>query len=97
MNLSGTPSGPAAPPVRRQKTRFALVAAALALLPAVAPAHGEGAPRPTLARLLTRWEVDPILLIGLAGATWLYVVTVKRVNARHPKALFPAGVEAVRA
>lgn len=75
--------------MKNRRTWYGLAAAAAAALaPAAALAHGAVA-KPTLARLLFRWEFDPIFLIITGGSVWLYVSAVRRVNAAHPKAPFP--------
>lgn len=58
-------------------------------LPGVAHAHGVGAPEPDLRTLLTRWEFDPLFIITLGFASWLYVAGVRRVKAAHPRSPFP--------
>jgi putative copper resistance protein D len=64
-------------------------AALLALLPAVAFAHGGAEPRPGLSTLIDGWELDPVAILGL-GATWLlYWWGVKHVARAHPKSPIP--------
>lgn len=65
------------------------LAALCALMPAVALAHGQSTPRPTLAGLLTHWDLDPYFIISAGAITWLYLSTVQRVNRAHPRAKFP--------
>jgi cytochrome c oxidase assembly factor CtaG len=77
---------------RRAATRPWLVlglAAAIALLPVAALAHGEPAGRPTIRRLVTNWDFDPYFIIVAGGITWLYLSMVERVDRAHPKAPFP--------
>ncbi len=61
----------------------------LALAPAVASAHGGNPGAPTFATLLTGWQLDPFLIIGLGATTWVYFEGAKRVNRAHPRSPWP--------
>lgn len=75
---------------RRSRLLLIFAAAGLALLPALAEAHGNTpSPPPTLWRLLTRWEFDPLFIIVVGLSSWIYVMGVQRVNRLHPKAPWP--------
>jgi putative membrane protein len=68
-----------------------LVAVAVTLLaPAVALAHGEGAPAPAFPSVLLAWRVDPIVVAGVLGAALAYAAAVRRVNRAHPANPQPA-------
>lgn len=70
--------------------RLSLAVAALAaLLPSVAFAHGQDAPKPSITALLTRWEFDPLFLIVAGGATWWYFSTMRTVSRAHPNSPWP--------
>jgi putative copper resistance protein D len=73
----------------RTRVLAAGVAALLALAPAAAFAHGAGQPAPAFPGILWRWELDPLLLIGLGVAVWLYTAGVMRVNRLHPDSPVP--------
>lgn len=66
-----------------------LLAAAAAMAPAAAFAHGAGNPAPTARSLVTAWEFDALFLIPFGGAAWLYYAGVRRVASRHPNSPFP--------
>lgn len=61
----------------------------LAMLPGVALAHGNDAPRPGAMELLTRWEFDPLFMVAAGGATWWYFATMRAVSRAHPKSPWP--------
>jgi len=77
---------------RRPTARLAALgtAVAAALLPIVAYAHGDPEPRPTLGRILTGWEFDPLFLVPAAAVTWAYVAGVRKVARDHPNSPVPA-------
>jgi cytochrome c oxidase assembly factor CtaG len=50
----------------------------------VALAHGDEAPEPTLAIILTTWTGDPLPWIAIAAATFGYLGAVRVVNRNHP-------------
>ena len=68
-----------------------------------AAAHGDSAPEPTLATILTTWSGDPLPWLGVATAFLAYVAAVRAVNRAHPRSPVPrlrvvgslAGVAAV--
>ena len=74
-----------------QRRRFAVfaAAAACALAPGAALAHGTDAPKPGVNELLTRWEFDPLFIIFAGLASWWYISTLKSVNRQHPKSPWP--------
>jgi len=75
---------------RRSRLILVFAAAGLALLPVLAEAHGNVAsPPPTLWRLLTRWEFDPLFIIVVGLSSWIYYALVQRVNRLHAKAPWP--------
>jgi putative copper resistance protein D len=57
---------------------------------AVALAHGEEAPEPTLANILTTWTADPLPWIAIALATIAYLGAVRVVNRNHPSNKVPS-------
>jgi putative copper resistance protein D len=62
----------------------AVLAVAAALAGPVA-AHGPApAEAPTAGSLLLSWTFEPLPTLGIATATWLWLVAVRRVNAVHP-------------
>lgn len=61
-----------------------LLALALAW-PAVALAHGAGAPAPALPSVLLAWRFDPLPIIGLLATGAAYVAAVRHVNRAHPR------------
>lgn len=68
-----------------------VVAALVALVPAVAQAHGLGstAPEPTWWTLITGWQFDPIFIVIVGLSTWFYLDRVRKVNREHPRSPFP--------
>lgn len=73
----------------RARLAFLGIAAALALAPAAALAHGLGQPEPTFTTLLTNWEFDPLFMILTGIISWLYYLGVRRVNRLHPGSRYP--------
>jgi putative copper resistance protein D len=63
---------------------ISLVAAAAALLPAVAFAHGAPQPEPTPGNLLTAWDLDIFFLVPAAAVAWAFLSAVRHVNHAHP-------------
>lgn len=61
----------------------------VALLPAVALAHGQVQEEPGWSTLLTGWEFDPLFLFPIALVTWGYFSAVKHVNRAHPNSRVP--------
>ena len=75
---------------RRSRLILVFAAAGLALLPVLAEAHGNVAsPPPTLWRMLTRWEFDPLFIIVVGLSSWIYYAGVQRVNRLHARAPWP--------
>jgi len=76
---------------RRSKFMVVFSALGLALLPAIAQAHGGSgaAPPPTLWNMLTNWQFDPLFLLILGLTTWIYIAGVQRVNRLHPRSPYP--------
>lgn len=68
---------------------WAAVACAVALTPAVALADGGAQPEPTFPGVLGRWSIDPLFIVSLVLAVWLYVAAVLRVNRMHPASPVP--------
>lgn len=62
----------------------ALAGGAAALAPVAAYAHGAGTARPSFPGVLLRWEFDPLFMVGVALAGYLYFRLVHRVNRAHP-------------
>lgn len=68
---------------------FPLFAAALALLPGVAFAHGTIQGEPSLSTIFTAWDFDPFAIIGLAGLSWVYWLGTQRVKRLYPASPWP--------
>jgi putative membrane protein len=47
-------------------------------------------PRPNLLRVLTAWQLAPLVLLALLFAGWAYLFGVRRVRLRYPRAPWPA-------
>src|SRR6202795_5344173 len=80
-------------PLMRPISRLALRGLGLGALMAIstrtALAHGIAAPEPTPLTALTTWSPDPLPLIGALFAAGLYLLAVRRVNGRQPRAPAP--------
>ena len=66
-----------------------VLAGLVACLPGVAYAHGIGAPEPDPRTLPTRREFDPLFIITLGFASWMYHAGFAGVKAAYPKSPFP--------
>jgi putative copper resistance protein D len=47
-------------------------------------------PRPNLLRVLTAWQLAPLVLLALLFTGWAYLFGVRRVRLRYPRAPWPA-------
>ncbi len=74
---------------RRFTVFTVLAAAAFAMLPTVAFAHGIDAPKPGVWTLLTRWEFDPLFMIVAGAASWWYLTATRSVSRAHPNSPWP--------
>jgi cytochrome c oxidase assembly factor CtaG len=72
------------PRVRRIVLAAAMAIAAATLAMPVA-AHGESAPAPELPGVLLAWRFEPLPILGVLLAAAVYVWSVRRVAARHPR------------
>ena len=79
--------------VRSRRNNFlplvVALAAGAALSPGIALAHGDIQARPAFTTLLTAWETDPFVILGLIATCWLYWSGVRRVDRLHPASPFP--------
>jgi putative copper resistance protein D len=53
-------------------------------------AHGPVLAPPTVLRVLTTWTFEPLVLVPLVAAGWLYLVGVRQVRRRFPANPWPA-------
>lgn len=75
--------------MRRKLLVSLSIAAAAALSPAAAYAHGPAGPPPNGWTILTGWQFDPLFIIPTVLVTWLYIAGVQRVNRMYPRSPFP--------
>lgn len=61
----------------------------IAILPAVASAHGEAVTGPTFPGVLLAWSFDPLAISLIAAAALIYLRAVREVNAAHPRSPVP--------
>lgn len=73
----------------RRSRLLLLFAAAFALAPGVALAHGPIQGEPTWSTIFTAWDFDPFVILGIAAAGWVYWMGVQRVNRLFPGSPFP--------
>ena len=56
----------------------------LSIVPRLALAHGAETPAPTFPGVLLAWRFEPLPILGVVAAGWVYLWAVRRVSRHHP-------------
>ncbi|MGE5596512.1 MAG: cytochrome c oxidase assembly protein [Hyphomicrobiales bacterium] len=76
--------------MKRVRSWVVACSLAAALAPGVALAHGTTVlEKPTFSTLITGWDLDPLFIISIGLAAWVYYSAVRHVNRAHPHSPVP--------